>query len=80
MKEFRLPTYYVNHGGGPWPYMEGSFRSLFDELEHSLVRIRAELADAPTAVLIVLGHWEGRIQPVVATPLIKVFMGRPLAT
>lgn len=53
-----LPTYFVSHGGGPWPYMDGSFRRMFDELEGSLVAMRAELADVPTAVLVVSGHWE----------------------
>lgn len=54
----RLPTYFVSHGGGPWPYMDGEFRRRFDELERSLVRMRTELADAPKAVLVVSGHWE----------------------
>lgn len=53
-----LPTYFVSHGGGPWPYMEGPFRRTFDELERSLLAMRAELADAPRAVLVVSGHWE----------------------
>jgi aromatic ring-opening dioxygenase catalytic subunit (LigB family) len=54
----RLPTYFISHGGGPWPYMEGDFRRAFDRLEQSLVDIRAELGDAPRAVLVVSGHWE----------------------
>ncbi|HTG38887.1 class III extradiol ring-cleavage dioxygenase [Sphingomonas sp.] len=60
MTVHRLPTYFVSHGGGPWPYMDGPFRRNFDELEASLVRMRAELADAPKAVLVVSGHWEQR--------------------
>ncbi|ATY34897.1 DODA-type extradiol aromatic ring-opening family dioxygenase [Sphingomonas psychrotolerans] len=53
-----LPTYFVSHGGGPWPYMDGEFRRRFDELEGSLVRMRAELDNMPKAVLVVSGHWE----------------------
>ena len=54
----RLPTYFISHGGGPWPYLDGSFRRAFDQLEQSLVDIRRELGDAPRAVLVISGHWE----------------------
>ncbi|MAI62047.1 MAG: dioxygenase [Micavibrio sp. TMED27] len=54
----RLPTYFISHGGGPWPYMTGKFRHTFDVLEKSLVDMRAELHDKPKAILIVSGHWE----------------------
>jgi hypothetical protein len=33
----KLPTYFLSHGGGPWPYMTGGFRSNFDKLEQSLI-------------------------------------------
>lgn len=58
MTERPLPTYFISHGGGPWPYMDGDFRRNFDQLESSLVRMRAELANKPKAVLVVSGHWE----------------------
>ncbi|HWH21709.1 MAG TPA: class III extradiol ring-cleavage dioxygenase [Allosphingosinicella sp.] len=54
----RLPTYFISHGGGPWPYLDGPFRRMFDRLEQSLVDIRRELGDAPRAVLVISGHWE----------------------
>ena len=54
----RLPTYYLTHGGGPWPYLQGPFRRQFDQLEASLLAIRAELGEAPRAVLVATGHWE----------------------
>jgi aromatic ring-opening dioxygenase catalytic subunit (LigB family) len=54
----RLPTYFLSHGGGPWPYLDGPFRRAFDQLEQSLVDIRRELRDAPRAVLVISGHWE----------------------
>ncbi|HEY7808858.1 MAG TPA: class III extradiol ring-cleavage dioxygenase [Allosphingosinicella sp.] len=54
----RLPTYFISHGGGPWPYLDGPFRRTFDQLEQSLVDIRRELGDAPRAVLVISGHWE----------------------
>jgi aromatic ring-opening dioxygenase catalytic subunit (LigB family) len=54
----RLPTYFISHGGGPWPYLDGPFRRMFDQLEQSLFDIRRELGDAARAVLVVSGHWE----------------------
>ncbi|OAF07378.1 DODA-type extradiol aromatic ring-opening family dioxygenase [Bradyrhizobium neotropicale] len=54
----RLPTYYISHGGGPWPYMDDDMRQRFDQLEASLLSIRNEWGEAARAVLIVSGHWE----------------------
>ncbi|SFN09589.1 Aromatic ring-opening dioxygenase, catalytic subunit, LigB family [Pleomorphomonas diazotrophica] len=54
----RLPTYFISHGGGPWPYMTGAFRRNFDVLEQSLVDMRHELVDKPKAILVISGHWE----------------------
>src|SRR4249920_3408108 len=54
----RLPTFFISHGGGPWPWLEGDFRRQFDRLEGSLVEIAASLPDKPRAVLVISGHWE----------------------
>lgn len=54
----RLPTYYLSHGGGPWPWLKAEFGTTFDKLEASLLAIRRELADAPRAVMVVSAHWE----------------------
>jgi aromatic ring-opening dioxygenase catalytic subunit (LigB family) len=53
----RLPTYFISHGGGPWPWLDGPFRRQFDRLEASLAQIAAE-AGKPRAVLMISGHWE----------------------
>lgn len=53
----RLPTYFLSHGGGPWPWLTGDFRAMFDQLEASLVRLRSDLGGA-RAILVVSGHWE----------------------
>ncbi len=60
MSDFKLPTYFVSHGGGPWPYMSGEFRSAMTQLEQSLLSMRRELGDVPKAALVVTGHWEER--------------------
>lgn len=54
----KLPTYFLSHGGGPWPYMTGAFRRNFDVLAESLERIARELPGKPRAILAVSGHWE----------------------
>lgn len=53
-----LPTYFISHGGGPWPWLDGPFRRQFDGLERSLRDIAAEVGSRPAAVLMVSGHWE----------------------
>lgn len=58
MSRSRLPTYFVSHGAGPWPYMDGEFRQRFERLEHSLVAMRNELGTAPKAILMISAHWE----------------------
>lgn len=54
----RMPTYFLSHGGGPWPYMEGPVRDHFRLLEQSLQDIPRQLPQRPKAVLVVSGHWE----------------------
>jgi aromatic ring-opening dioxygenase catalytic subunit (LigB family) len=54
----RLPTFFISHGGGPWPWLDGDSRRQFDRLEGSLVEIAASLPDKPRAVLVISGHWE----------------------
>jgi aromatic ring-opening dioxygenase catalytic subunit (LigB family) len=54
----RLPTYFLSHGGGPWPWMKDRTGGAFDKLESSLADIPRGLAERPKAVLVVTGHWE----------------------
>jgi len=54
----RLPTYFISHGGGPWPWMKEQMGSVYDRLEASLARMPAELGTLPRAVLMVSAHWE----------------------
>ena len=56
MTSTRLPTYFISHGGGPWPWLDGPFRRMFDRLEISLRDIAAA-TPSPRAVLVVSGHW-----------------------
>lgn len=53
----RLPTYFISHGGGPWPWIP-RMRAMFDNLEASLARMPQEIGTTPRAVLMISGHWE----------------------
>ena len=54
----RQPVFFLSHGGGPWPWLDGEFRRSFDWLEASLKALPAEMHEPPRAVLEVSGHWE----------------------
>lgn len=58
MKQNRLPTYFLSHGGGPWPWLKAERGAMYDQLEASLHNVRRELGEAPRAVLMISGHWE----------------------
>ncbi|WP_428331862.1 DODA-type extradiol aromatic ring-opening family dioxygenase [Novosphingobium sp.] len=54
----RQPVFFLSHGGGPWPWLEGEFRRDFDWLEASLKALPGQLPAVPRAILAVSGHWE----------------------
>ncbi|UGQ47575.1 DODA-type extradiol aromatic ring-opening family dioxygenase [Massilia endophytica] len=55
-----LPTYFLSHGGGPWPWMRDAYGSAYDALDASLRDIPRQIGGKPKAVLVVTAHWEGR--------------------
>ena len=55
----RLPTYFISHGGGPWPWMP-EMRAPMAVLAASLQGIAREIGGLPKAVLSVSGHWEAQ--------------------
>ncbi|HUP98665.1 MAG TPA: class III extradiol ring-cleavage dioxygenase [Usitatibacter sp.] len=54
----RLPTYFISHGGGPWPWLDGEYRRQYDRLEASLQGVAREVGTKPRAILVISGHWE----------------------
>lgn len=54
----RLPTYYISHGGGPWPWLKGMMPFDMSMLEASLQAMPEEIGVTPRAVLVVSAHWE----------------------
>ncbi|MFC3678976.1 DODA-type extradiol aromatic ring-opening family dioxygenase [Bacterioplanoides pacificum] len=53
----RLPSYFISHGGGPWPWID-TMAANHHPLADSLSAMPAELPHAPQAVLMVSAHWE----------------------
>jgi aromatic ring-opening dioxygenase catalytic subunit (LigB family) len=54
----RLPTLFISHGGGPWPWMHDEWHGLYDRLAVALRRLPQEVGARPRAVLMVSAHWE----------------------
>jgi len=52
----RMPTYFISHGGGPWPWMP-DWRAMFRNLEASFVQMVKDLPERPKAILMISGHW-----------------------
>ena len=63
----RLPTYFISHGGGPWPWIP-DMRKMFATLEKSFLEMVDELDEKPKAILMVSGHWEEAKANVMASP------------
>lgn len=63
----KLPTYFISHGGGPWPYMK-EMGPLMARLKDSLEAMVREQGTRPKAVLVISGHWEERVFTVSSSP------------
>jgi aromatic ring-opening dioxygenase catalytic subunit (LigB family) len=63
----RLPTYFISHGGGPWPWLP-DMRRMMHTLEVSLANMSSEIGETPRAVLMISGHWEENDFAVMASP------------
>jgi aromatic ring-opening dioxygenase catalytic subunit (LigB family) len=53
----KLPTYFISHGGGPWPWLP-DMRKGMAALEKSLAAMPDEIGVTPKAILMISGHWE----------------------
>lgn len=63
----RMPSYFISHGGGPWPWLP-DMRARLATLETSLARMSEEIGGPPRAVLMISGHWEGPDFAVMTSP------------
>lgn len=63
-----LPTYFISHGGGPWPWMKHEMAGQYDRLEAALREMPRQLGATPRAMLMVSAHWEERAFTVMTHP------------
>ena len=76
----RLPTYFISHGGGPWPWMKEQLGGAYDRLEASLARMPADIGRTPRAVLMLSAHWEApefTLQTHASPPMLYDYGGFP---
>lgn len=79
-QHMRLPTYFISHGGGPWPWLKTEMRGAYDRLEASLRELPRELGTGPRAILAVSGHWEARdftVMSAARPPMLYDYSGFP---
>ena len=54
----RLPTYFISHGGGPWPWRKNEMGNTYAQLEAALADMPRQIGRTPQAVLMISAHWE----------------------
>ena len=54
-----MPTYFISHGGGPWPWMPEA-QTMYAPLRAALQDIPRQLGRTPKAILMVSAHWEAQ--------------------
>ena len=78
----KLPTYFISHGGGPWPWLP-EMRAGMAPLEKSLAAMPKEIGVKPKAILMISGHWEEDDFAVMASahpPMVYDYGGFPAFT
>ncbi len=81
----RMPTLFVPHGGGPWPWMDPPLGGpgSTDELQRYLETLGALPPARPSAVLVVSAHWEAPVPTVMSSarpPMLYDYRGFPAQT
>jgi aromatic ring-opening dioxygenase catalytic subunit (LigB family) len=78
-----LPSYYISHGGGPWPYMPEFRTGAMHQLDLALQDIPRQIGVTPAAVLIISAHWEARDFTIMSSaqpPMLYDYYGFPEET
>ncbi len=74
-----MPSYFISHGGGPWPWIP-DMRAALAPLEQALADIPAQLPEPPKAILMISGHWEAnevRVMHAAKPPMVYDYYGFP---
>jgi len=67
----RMPSIYLPHGGGPWPWMDmGALVTALEKrsLAEYLGGLVAQLPRRPRAMVVVSAHWEAPVPTVMTSP------------
>lgn len=79
MSATRFPVFFISHGGGPWPFIDG-LREQYAVTEAALRNLPATLPGKPKAILVITGHWEAPVFTVTTSehpPTIYDYSGFP---
>lgn len=79
MTKQRLPTLFISHGGGPWPYIP-EMKSQFVKTANWLSELPSTLPLQPKAILSISGHWETEefmVSTAVAPSMVYDYSGFP---
>lgn len=76
----RWPSFYISHGGGPWPWLDGMVEGPYARLAASLRRLPEDAGQRPRAILMISAHWEApafTVQAHPRPPMIYDYYGFP---
>jgi aromatic ring-opening dioxygenase catalytic subunit (LigB family) len=82
MSSTRMPTAFLPHGGGPWPFVELGLgpKDQSDRLRAYLEAVPSTLPMAPRALLVISAHWEEAVPTVMSAerpPMLYDYSGFP---
>jgi aromatic ring-opening dioxygenase catalytic subunit (LigB family) len=85
-KSARLPTIFLPHGGGPWPFVD--LAPIFEPREcqaltEYLCAIPSKLPQRPKALVVISAHWEAPVPTVMTSarpPMLYDYSGFPPET
>jgi aromatic ring-opening dioxygenase catalytic subunit (LigB family) len=63
-----LPTYFISHGGGPWPWMKKEMGNAYAQLEAALADMPRQIGRRPDTILMISAHWEAPAFTVMGNP------------
>lgn len=78
----RMPTVYLPHGGGPWPWVHVPFGSEAElaALKQYLIDVASLPGERPKALLVISAHWEEAVPTLMTSahpPMLYDYYGFP---